>query len=334
MVSDRSRRMTTERTDLLVIGGGFFGTYLATRAARKGMRVLLAEAKDELLQAASLVNQARVHNGYHYPRSILTGVRSRSNFERFVKEFPDCVDGSFAHYYGIAREGGHITAQQFALFCDRIGAEYTEVGDPDRTIFDRDRIEAAFLVKEWAFNAEALRANMADRLKSSGVQVRLNCRVTGLASVGAEGIEATLSNGAKVHADMMLNCTYAELNGLIRSSGGKRTSAQTGIGGDRAASAAGGDGQHRVDDHGRPVLFQPAFSSAKCALALPCALFHARPLVRGGRSRVPQRSRTPGPTNARIACAAHDPRWCSLCQGTQKGNVDRFAVDGPYQAAR
>ena len=211
--------MTTERADLLVIGGGFFGTYLATRAARKGMRVLLAEAKDELLQAASLVNQARVHNGYHYPRSILTGVRSRSNFERFVKEFPDCVDGSFAHYYGIAREGGHITAQQFALFCDRIGAEYTEVGDPDRTIFDRDRIEAAFLVKEWAFNAEALRANMADRLKDSGVQVRLNCRVMGLASAGAEGIEATLSNGAKVHADMVLNCTYAELNGLIRSSG-------------------------------------------------------------------------------------------------------------------
>lgn len=136
-------------TDVLVVGGGFFGTYLATHAARRGARVELVEAGDRMLQRASLVNQARVHNGYHYPRSILTGIRSRANFERFAQEFPECIDRGFTHLYAIARDGSHVTAQQFALFCDRIGAEYREVDEAAAAFFDGDRIEAAFEVKEW-----------------------------------------------------------------------------------------------------------------------------------------------------------------------------------------
>ncbi len=54
------------------------------------------------MSRASYNNQARVHNGYHYPRSILTALRSRISFPRFVDEFRDCVDSDFDKYYLIS----------------------------------------------------------------------------------------------------------------------------------------------------------------------------------------------------------------------------------------
>jgi len=70
-----------------VIGGGFFGCSLALALRARGERVTLLEREANLMVRASANNQARVHGGYHYPRSILTGLRSRLNYPRFVAEF-------------------------------------------------------------------------------------------------------------------------------------------------------------------------------------------------------------------------------------------------------
>src|SRR5678810_210538 len=87
----------------IVVGGGFFGAWLALELARRGRAVVLVEREAGLLQRASFHNQARVHNGYHYPRSILTGLRSRLNYQRFLRDYGDCAEQSFPHYYAIAR---------------------------------------------------------------------------------------------------------------------------------------------------------------------------------------------------------------------------------------
>src|SRR5689334_16069220 len=69
--------------DAVVVGGGFYGARLALLLRRRGERVLLVEREATLLARASIRNQARVHNGYHYPRSVLTSMRSRVNYRRF-----------------------------------------------------------------------------------------------------------------------------------------------------------------------------------------------------------------------------------------------------------
>src|SRR5271167_4848375 len=71
---------TEQRWDVVVAGGGFFGCMVALDARTRFQRVLLVERETELLQRASYANQARVHNGYHYPRSLLTGLRSAVSF--------------------------------------------------------------------------------------------------------------------------------------------------------------------------------------------------------------------------------------------------------------
>src|SRR5262245_29350554 len=97
------------RTDALIVGGGMFGCWLALDLARRGLSVVVLEREDALLRRASYNNQARVHNGYHYPRSILTGLRSRVNSSRFLSEFSDCVDTSFQMYYCVGKLLSNVT---------------------------------------------------------------------------------------------------------------------------------------------------------------------------------------------------------------------------------
>tara|TARA_B110000211_G_scaffold233340_1_gene299304 strand:+ start:632 stop:865 length:234 start_codon:yes stop_codon:yes gene_type:complete len=72
--------------------------YLSEYFARQGHEVILSEKEEDFMQRASYVNQARVHNGYHYPRSILTALRSRASLPRFYEEFHSCIDDTFDKY--------------------------------------------------------------------------------------------------------------------------------------------------------------------------------------------------------------------------------------------
>src|SRR5215813_1419878 len=140
---------------------------------KTGRSVVLVEREPALLSRASLRNQARVHNGYHYPRSLLTALRSRLNYGRFLDEYADCVDRSFPHYYAIARGASKVTETQFAEFCRRIGAPLLSPPVAVKRLFDSSRIDAVFEVQECAFDADRLRARVTRDLHEAGVDVSL-----------------------------------------------------------------------------------------------------------------------------------------------------------------
>src|SRR6185369_16379410 len=112
----------SRRYDAIVIGGGFFGCSIANYLKRRTKSVLLVEREDRLFRHASYANQARIHNGYHYPRSLHTAYRSRINFQSFVQEFPECVVNNFTSLYCISRSMSKVSARQFERFCQTIGA--------------------------------------------------------------------------------------------------------------------------------------------------------------------------------------------------------------------
>src|SRR5215475_14434751 len=109
----------------IIIGGGSYGCFAALRLAELhgGRTVVIIEQDPDIMLRASYNNQARVHNGYHYPRSLLTALRSRINAPRFIAEFKDAIVSDFEQYNAISRRQSNVTAGQFAQFCRRIGAD-------------------------------------------------------------------------------------------------------------------------------------------------------------------------------------------------------------------
>lgn len=207
--------MKEHGADLVVIGGGFYGCYLAAHEATRGRRVVLLEAGETPMQLASKVNQARIHNGYHYPRSVLTALRSRESYERFTAEFAKAVCADFTHHYAIARHGSNVTPQQFALFCERIGAGLTEVTTAGH--FDPTMVDAVFRVKEAAFDAIALRDVMLERMRVAGVELLCGTRALRIAKASG-GLCVEASNGSRYTAPRVLNCTYAAMNDVLAAS--------------------------------------------------------------------------------------------------------------------
>lgn len=208
--------------DAVIIGGGAVGCSVARWVRERGGRVLLLERENGLLQRASYANQARVHNGYHYPRSFLTALRSRVNFPRFVEEYSDCIERGFAKYYAVARNFSKVTSEQFATFCRRIGAPVGPAPAAVRRLFNPALIEDVFLVEEFAFDARRLAARMLADLRASGVELELSADVERLAAL-PDGLVAVTYRAdgeeRRVRARRVFNCTYSRINRVLHDSG-------------------------------------------------------------------------------------------------------------------
>jgi glycine/D-amino acid oxidase-like deaminating enzyme len=207
--------------DSIIIGGGVYGARLALALRGEGESVMLLERESTLLGRASLINQARVHNGYHYPRSILTSVRSRRNYDRFRAEYSDCVFEKFDHYYAIARNESKTTAAQFLQFCNRVEAPATRAPDHIRNLFDPGRIEDVVLVEECAFDAVKLRERLSLDLNREGVEVLVRAAVTQVSRSGGQLSVKWARHDAvgNATAARVFNCTYSAINAVLAAAG-------------------------------------------------------------------------------------------------------------------
>ncbi len=209
--------------DICIIGGGFFGLYLASYFSRNKVKVLLIEANKDFMTRASYNNQARVHNGYHYPRSVLTALRSRSSFPKFVNDFSNCVVNDFDKYYMIGKNLSKVTSSQFERFCHRIGA-YLEVAPKHICdLTNSDYIDAVFSAKEYAFDACKLKTEILERIDNNYSTLLLNTEaqsiqknINGELSITIRDLKT--NEEPVINVKHVFNCTYANLNYVINNS--------------------------------------------------------------------------------------------------------------------
>lgn len=208
---------------IVIVGGGFFGMYLAEFMAKSGHQVKIVEKENRFMARASFNNQARVHNGYHYPRSVLTALRSRIAFPRFVSEFAHCIDTDFDKYYLISSKAGKVTANQFSSFCQRIGASCEPAPGFLHKYTNPALVDACYTVTEYAFDSKKLSETMLDRLQSSSVQYQTGVSVDKV-HPHQQGLLVTCTENKsgeqyQVYADHVFNCTYSQINHIVKNSG-------------------------------------------------------------------------------------------------------------------
>lgn len=202
--------------DAVIIGGGFYGAVIAIHLAKHHHmpRVLLVEQEEELLSRASFHNQARIHNGYHYPRSFTTAYRSRQNFSKFVRDWPQAVKKNFIKLYAIGRRNSKVTAKQFERFCGLIGAPLQTPVPELKQLFDSHLIENIYQVQEYAFDRDQLAKWAKTELTQTGVTVHLQTSVRAVYKSNINKLRIVMQGAVnqEIYSPYVFNCAYSGLN--------------------------------------------------------------------------------------------------------------------------
>lgn len=180
-----------------VVGGGIFGVTAAIYAARAGHEVHLFEKKQGLLQAASGINQYRLHRGYHYPRSPETARSAKGADASFRAEYGEAVITSGRHLYAIANKGSLVSPDEFLSFCSSQGLSVTKT---ESGLLNHTEVSLEIEGEESWIDPEILRILATQKLEKAGVHVHLGVRAD--------------RKTYKTH-DVVILATYARLNELL-----------------------------------------------------------------------------------------------------------------------
>lgn len=201
--------------DALVIGGGIYGCVVALTLKHYFDRVAILEQTSSLMSRASYVNQARIHNGYHYPRSFLTALRSHINYLRFVKEYRTCINSRYQSIYAIARYNSKINPKQFVIICQQIGIPLKIANTKIKKLFNPQLVEEVFITKEAVFDSSKLQKIFAAQLMDKNIEIILN---TNVERVFQSATLKILTNSKVFSATFVFICAYSGINTILKNS--------------------------------------------------------------------------------------------------------------------
>lgn len=196
----------------VIVGAGLYGLYSALYLAKKqkNFEIIVLEYDSESFKRATFINQARVHMGYHYPRSLSTAEKSAHYFRRFMEDYEFSVLTQFDQVYATSSHFSWTNAEQFVKFCKDAGIRCDEVNP--RKYFNEGMCDGAFLTEEYTYDAKILRDYFLEELrKYPNVSILYNQRILSV-DKNKEEFVLHMGDGREHHTSFLLNATYASTN--------------------------------------------------------------------------------------------------------------------------
>lgn len=202
--------------DKIIIGAGIYGLYAALFCAKKGEKILVLEKEEAAFKRATYINQARVHMGYHYPRSYSTAIKSAGYFERFNKDYGFCILSDFDQVYATSQNLSWTNAKEFKKFCTNANIRCDEVA-PEK-YFKDGMCDGAFLTTEYTYDAQILKEYFLKEIaKYDNVVIKYNVIIDAIEENNKlyeiKAKEETYVSG------YILNATYSSVNQILNKLG-------------------------------------------------------------------------------------------------------------------
>ena len=200
-----------KKYDKIIIGAGIYGMYAAKRTLEKNPneKVLILEVENTYFNRGSYINQARLHNGYHYPRSYSTASKSAKYFDRFYNDFKEGINDNFKKVYAVAADYSWANGEQFKKFCDNLNLLCDEI--PKENFFNPHTIDKAFLTKEYSFDAKKIGDKLYRKLRALGCNFKFEAKITSIKKEKDIFI-VQLEDRSEYFTPFILNATYAGIN--------------------------------------------------------------------------------------------------------------------------
>ena len=213
--------MIEQQYDKIIIGAGFYGLYSALFCCQKGQSVLVLECDSAPFRRATYINQARVHQGYHYPRSISTALKSAGYFERFNREFDFFINRQFDMIYATSTQYSWCDGKQFKEFCEAADIPCEEL-HPER-FFRKDMCDGAFLTREYTYDAVLLKDYLLEKLSAyDSVEIRYGVIISAIEKETDRYVIRLDNFGGGFSTGFLLNASYASTNQILKMAGYER----------------------------------------------------------------------------------------------------------------
>lgn len=200
--------------DRIIIGAGIYGLYAAIQSAKKGYNVLVIEKDEQAVSRGSYINQARLHSGYHYPRSKETASKSRDYFFRFLNDFESAINKNFKQLYAISHKDSLTTNEDFRQFCEDLHIKCDPVDAS--TYFNDDMVDGLYDTLEYAIDNDEVRRILLNKVaEHNNITILYNTSVVDLYYDKGTSTYTIITNNDSYSAKWVLNATYASTNQIL-----------------------------------------------------------------------------------------------------------------------
>lgn len=170
--------------------------------------VVIFEKSGSILSAAGKYNQARLHQGFHYPRSKETILQSKRGYSYYRERFPSVAKDIDKNLY-IVRDDGHVTSDEYLDMMDSNGLKYRQVDISNSPFgYKSQGVEyKAIEVDEGYIDISILSKILKEELRALGVSLQFN---TEIAHIDCEAARVITTSGIELNFDLIVNCTYTD----------------------------------------------------------------------------------------------------------------------------
>ena len=190
--------------DIVIIGGGWYGCHIA-RVLQDRYNVVLIEKQADIFDNSSYYNQNRLHLGYHYCRDHATRSMCKDNFDRFLFQYPKCVDGIDRNYYLISKNS-ILDYQTYLSIYRSEGFDFDEIENTEFSNVSGNMISTG----EQVIHSEKSKMYFKGGLKNA--RIYNNTEFVGY-SKNADGkiVVKCRDSALDLKCDLLLDCTYNQL---------------------------------------------------------------------------------------------------------------------------
>lgn len=128
-----------------VLGGGFYGCHIAVELIRAGHEIELHEVQGRIFGGASGKIPARLHLGFHYPRSKKTRDACQKHVPEFMEHYRRFTKTVRTNIYAIAENSSMVDYPQYV---DTLNGEVSFSEIQDLQAFGLKNVEGAVLTSE------------------------------------------------------------------------------------------------------------------------------------------------------------------------------------------
>lgn len=197
--------------DVVIVGTGIYGLYIANLNHFANKNILMLDCDSRPFSRASYINQARLHNGYHYPRSLCTAKDTSKFFQRFNEEFAYAVYKDFKSIYAIAQGDSLTNADEFEYFCEQAGIPYKEI-DANK-YFKKGMVQKAYLTQEYIFDSNKIKNKLLEDSKEKNITIKYKTYINEVSKCNNK-YKLILNNDDVIITPIVINTTYAGINML------------------------------------------------------------------------------------------------------------------------